>query len=103
MVLDSTVASDPVVIFEVLSKSTARTDRIDKNREYASTASVRRYIMLEQDQIAATVFERAGEDWVGHILAEDAVIHMPEIGIELPLAELYEGLDLSNPSIDEDG
>ncbi len=102
-VRSSTVATDPVVIFEVLSKGTARTDRIVKNREYASTASVRRYVMLEQDDIAATVFERVGERWVGSILAEDAVISMPEIGIELPLAELYEGLDLSNPPADEDG
>lgn len=103
MVLDSTIAASPVVIFEVLSKGTARTDRIAKNREYASTASVRRYVMLEQDQIAATVFERSGEDWVGHILAEDAVIDMPEIGIQLPLVELYERLDLSSPPADEEG
>ena len=99
----STVITDPVVIFEVLSESTARTDRIDKNREYASTASVRRYVMLEQDQIAATVFERVGDAWVGGILAADDTIRMPEIGIEIPLAELYEGLDFSNPPAGEDG
>jgi len=28
----------------------------------------------------------------------DAVLAMPEIGIELPLTELYEGLDLSQPA-----
>lgn len=89
----STVLTEPVVIFEVLSKSTARTDRVAKNREYAATASVRRYVMLEQGEIAATMFERVGDDWVGHILPPSAVIDMPEIGIELPLAELYEGLD----------
>jgi len=94
----STVLTEPVVIFEVLSKSTARTDRVAKNREYAATASVRRYVMLEQSEIAATMFERIGDDWVGHILAESAVIDMPEIGIELPLAELYEGLDFSQGS-----
>ena len=98
----STVASDPVVIFEVLSKGTARTDRVTKNREYASTASIRRYVMLEQDEIAATMFERVGEEWLGRILDGDAVIRMPEIGIEFPLAELYEGLDLPNPSDDQE-
>ena len=98
----STVASDPVVIFEILSKGTARTDRGAKNREYASTASVRRYVMLEQDEIAATMFERVGDDWLGRIRAGDAVLRMPEIGIELPLADLYEGLDLSSMSAEED-
>ncbi len=94
---DDTVAHEPVVIFEVLSRSTARVDRSEKNREYASTDSVRRYVMLEQHEIAATVFERVGDDWVGHILAAHAILHMPEIGIEVPLADFYEGLDFSEP------
>ncbi len=37
------------------------------------------------------MFERIGDDWVGHLLAAGAVLKMPEIGIELPLAELHEG------------
>jgi Uma2 family endonuclease len=92
----STVVPDPVVIFEVLSASTSDTDRYMKNSEYAATPSVRRYVMLEQDRVAATVFARAGDDWVGHILLADATLALPEIGIELPLAELYEGIDFSN-------
>lgn len=100
-VVCSTVANkalyvtDPVVIFEVLSDSTARVDFHDKNREYAATPSVRRYVILSQDQILATVFERIGDDWVGHILGQDAVIAMPEIDIAVPLAELYDGIDLT--------
>lgn len=88
----STVVHDPVVIFEILSEGTASTDRIIKNAEYRATPSVQRYVMLEQDRIGATVFSRAGDDWIGHILLEDALLTMPEIGIELPLAELYDGL-----------
>lgn len=88
------VLHEPVVIFEVLSKGTARTDRL-KNREYASTASVRRYIMLEQDAAVATVFRRLGGEWVGHTVGDDATLDMPEIGITIPLLDLYEGVDLS--------
>jgi Uma2 family endonuclease len=83
--------SDPVVIFEVLSESTARVDHVTKNAEYRATASV----PLEQDSQAATVFAGEGDRWVGSLLTGDAVRAMPEIGIEVPLAELYEGLDLS--------
>jgi Uma2 family endonuclease len=93
----STVVTDPVVIFEILSASTARIDHIDKNAEYRATPSVMRYVMLEQDSQAATVFAREGERWVGSLLTGDAVLAMPEIDIELPLTELYEGLDLSQP------
>ena len=97
----SQIAPNPVVVFEVLSNGTASKDRTVKNREYASTASIRRYVMLEQVRIAGTMFERVGDDWVGHLLDADAILRMPEIGIEIPIAELYEGVDLSNPSEDE--
>lgn len=90
--LNSTVVRDPVVIFEVLSPSTSGADRIVKTREYQATPSVQRYVILEQDRIAATVFARAAGNWVGHVLADDAILVMPEVEIELPLAELYDGL-----------
>ena len=50
----------PVVVFEVLSPSTSRTDRIEKLREYQATPSIQRYVILEQDSIAAMVFSRHG-------------------------------------------
>jgi Uma2 family endonuclease len=93
---DAKVVRDPVVIFEVLSESTGDTDRIVKNREYRDTPSVQRYVMLEQDRIGATVFARDGDDWTGHVLADGDVLAMPEIGIEVPLAELYTDLDFAD-------
>jgi Uma2 family endonuclease len=83
---------DPVVIFEVLSPSTAATDRITKAREYKAMPSVQHYVMIEQDSIGATVYTRANGDWRHQILIEDSLLALPEIGVELALAELYEGL-----------
>ena len=89
----STVLAEPVVIFEVISKSTGRTDRMVKNREYAGTDSVQRYVMLEQTAAEGMMFVRTAEaGWVGHILDADSVLRMPEIDIELPIAELYANL-----------
>ena len=51
----ATAVRDPVVIFEVLSPSTAAKDRIVKAREYQATPSVQRYVMLEQERVGATV------------------------------------------------
>jgi len=93
---DATVVRDPVIIFEILSPSTSSTDRIIKNREYEATPSVKRYVILEQDRVAATVFARSNGDWIGHVLTDSAVLSMPEIGTELPLAELYEGIPLDS-------
>ena len=88
----STVVSDPVVIFEVLSPATAAVDRIVKAREYQATPSVQRYVMLEQDRTGATVYARAGDGWTHEILIAESMLALPEIGVGLPLAELYEGL-----------
>ncbi len=84
---------NPTIVFEVLSPSTTQTDRIEKAREYQATPSVRRYIMLEQDGVAAVVYVRSGESWTHEILVADSVLALPEIGVTLPLAELYEGID----------
>jgi Uma2 family endonuclease len=92
---NATVVRDPVVIFEVLSESTAGIDLVTKNQEYSASPSVQRYIVLTQDAVGGTMFERVATDWVGHLLGADSVLRMPEIGIELPLAELYDGVDIA--------
>jgi Uma2 family endonuclease len=89
---DSTVIHDPIVVFEVISPSTEQTDRFTKNHEYAATPSIQRYVMLEQGVVGATVFARTGAEWIGRLLLADAVLHMPEIATEVPLAEFYTGL-----------
>jgi Uma2 family endonuclease len=96
--LGTKVVHDPVVLFEVLSDSTAATDTGAKNEEYAATPSVRRYIILRQDKVAGTMFERIGDDWIGHLLTADSVIRMPEIDIEVPLAEFYADIDFTADS-----
>ncbi len=88
----ATVVHEPVVVFEVLSPSTATKDRIVKAREYQATPSIRRYVMLEQDSVGATVYARSGETWTHEILVADSILALPEIGVSLPLAELYEGV-----------
>jgi Uma2 family endonuclease len=92
----STVVRDPVVVFEVLSDSTSRIDRIEKLREYSATSSIQRYVILEQDAIAATVFVRKGTDLVAAALTEDDILRMPEIDVEVPMSEFYVGIDLTD-------
>ncbi|MGI8841784.1 MAG: Uma2 family endonuclease [Caulobacteraceae bacterium] len=94
---DAKVIADPVVIFEILSDATSRTDHLTKNDEYARTPSVRRYVILAQDAPGGTMFERVGDDWVGHLLSRDSVLRMPELGAELPMSELYDGVDVAEP------
>jgi Uma2 family endonuclease len=87
---DALVVHEPVVVFEILSPSTSDTDRFEKNWNYRDTPTIQRYVMLEQSRCGATVFARNGEDWAGHVLPGDAALELPEAGITLALAELYE-------------
>ncbi len=89
------VVTDPVVVFDVLSESTSSTDRIEKNREYRDTPSVQRYVILEQTKAAATVYARSGDAWQAEILVGDAALVLPEVGVSVPLAELYEDVTFS--------
>ena len=82
------------MVFEVISPGTSRTDRIDKLREYQATASIRRYVILEQDSVGATVYSRLGPNWIVHVVTEGGVLPMPEIGIDLPLADIYADVPL---------
>jgi Uma2 family endonuclease len=92
---EQTVVRDPVVVFEVLSESTSRTDRIEKLREYGATPSIQRYVILEQDAIAAMVFVRTGGHLVVEALTAGDTLDMPEIGVTVPIAEFYADVELA--------
>lgn len=85
---------DPVVVFEVVSLSSVRTDRVTKLREYQAVPSIRRYIIIEPATVALTVLSRdhAGEAFRATGLTDTDILRLPEIGIEIPVAELYAGL-----------
>ena len=92
-----TIIRDPVAVFEVVSPSTSRTDRIVKLREYRETESIRKYVILEQDSIAATVFTRQGADRTVQTMTEVDTLSLPEIGVDLALAEIYSDVLLPPP------
>lgn len=84
---------NPVVIIEVLSPSTRRTDESEKRDAYFQIPSLRVYVLLEQDRAGAVVWRR-GEQGFGREVCEglDAVIALPEIEARLALAEAYEAV-----------
>lgn len=70
--------------------SAAGNDLVAKNAKYGETPSVKRYVILQQTSAAAIVFSHRAGEWATNIVAgTDAVIGLPEIGIDLPLADIY--------------
>lgn len=78
---------EAMVLFEVASDDTAETDRGDKRAEYAQLPGIRRYVMLEQSSIAATVLERTANGWAETRPA--AELPLPELGVILPFPAIY--------------
>lgn len=95
---DTKIVHDPVVLFEILSPNTAHTDLVLKNAEYCGTPSVKRHVVLEQNHIGATMFTREADTWSEEKRYPGDTLEMPEIGISIPLAEFYIGLDFETES-----
>jgi len=89
------VATAPVLIAEVLSPSSATLDLGDKAAEYLRLPSLATYLVLSQDEIKAWVYLKGAEEHAGPepIRGADATIRVPALGIELPLAEIYRGVE----------
>lgn len=102
---DAYVVPGVVAVFEVLSPTSGRIDRIVKLREYRAVPSIRRYVILEHASIGLIVLKRAsaGEDWTATALTAEDTLQMPELGAEIPVAEFYEGIELSPPADDDAG
>lgn len=85
---------EPVVIVEVLSRSSRRTDEGEKKDAYLAIPTLSVYVLLEQETPAAVVFRRTEQGFVREVYEGlQAVVPLGEIGTELPLAEVYEGVE----------
>lgn len=83
----------PTLIFEVLSGSTRRLDLGEKKDAYLSISSVDVYLVAEQSEPAVIAFRRTDTGFEREVWSDlDAVIDFPDLGIELPLSEIYEGV-----------
>ncbi len=92
---------NPVVVFEVVSPSSVRTDQGLKLREYHAVPTIKRYVLIEQTGIMVTVHSRQrAEPWTTTVLTDGDVLATPEIGIEVPIAAFYAGTELATPEPD---
>jgi len=84
---DDTV--EPTVGFEVSSPSTALTDRRVKAAEYAVVPGILAYVMVETDRAEITIRRRSTGWDAQTVEGLDAELRLPEIGVTIPLADLY--------------
>jgi Uma2 family endonuclease len=89
---------EPVFIVEVLSPGTAAHDRQAKSADYRRIDSLREILLIDSESVFAEVLRRAGEHWITEVAqGRDALLTLTSVGLEVAMADLYEGIDLAEP------
>ncbi|MEM1297519.1 MAG: Uma2 family endonuclease [Verrucomicrobiota bacterium] len=93
---EDTFQDEPVLIAEVLSESTRRIDEGEKKDAYLTISSLGVYLMVEQERPLAVAMARTPNGFERTVYKGlDAIVPLPDLETELPLAEIYEGADFS--------
>ena len=86
---------DAVVLFEIISPSTAGRDLKWKRVAYTGMAALTHYVVIAQDAVDVVVFARDNGFVEQRFRSLDDVIAFPSLDISLPLGEIYHGIDLA--------
>ena len=87
---DQTFVDDPVVIVEVLSAGTARTDLRIKLEEYRELPSVDTIVFVDIATERLRIIQRTGPAGWNDVMHTEAVdVALPSLGLTLPHAEIF--------------
>jgi Uma2 family endonuclease len=89
---DDDFETEPCLLIEVLSPSTAANDRLGKFGVYTGLPSLQTYLMIEQAERRIYAYERRGDEWVLTELRQAGEIALPCLGRRLSLDEVYIGV-----------
>lgn len=84
---DDYTADKPILIIEVMSKSTAFKDRTKKLWDYAKIESLQEYATLEQDRKMVTLYRRRNE-WAGESYSAGEMV-FESIGLTMTVDGVY--------------
>lgn len=83
----------PLLLIEVLSPSTERHDRRIKLPAYQRIGSLQEIVLIDSDMPFAELYRRQWDIWtVQSIQGIDSLLPFASIGVEIAMAELYEGI-----------
>ena len=87
--------TNPILVIEVLSKSTATYDRGDKFYLYRQIASLQEYVLIEQDKAQIEIYKREGLLWkITRIKGLDNSLSMSSIDLDIDLTKIYYRVNL---------
>ena len=99
---DQYVRTNPILIIEVLSPSTMRTDLTEKFENYQSIDSLLEYVVVSQDTPFLRVFRRRN-NWQSEAYYADDILSLESVGLDIKIEDIYRrvrkevGLDVPFP------
>ncbi len=90
----SQIINSPVLVVEVLSKSTEMTDRFVKLALYQAKESIQEIIFISQIIQRVEVFSRTTTDWIYHQYGSGQSILLTSLDIEIEVRQLYRRLSI---------
>ena len=80
----------PVIIVEVLSKSTASIDTNEKLEEYIKIPSLSHYLIVAQDKVSVQVYSRDKVFWQFKTYnSKEEMIILKDLSLEIEVKEIY--------------
>ncbi|MFK8164005.1 MAG: Uma2 family endonuclease [Lewinella sp.] len=90
--------TNPALIVEVLSESTAEYDRTDKFTAYRQLDSFREYILIDSRRMRVDTFYRETKEFwhIRSYFTPDHEVVVRTLGLQLPMEVIYEGIEFVN-------
>lgn len=87
---------NPIIVVEVLSKSTQKYDRTGKFDKYKTLESLREYVLIRQDQHYAEVWYREKPGyWQETIITDiNGEIPLQSVGVTLQMQRVYKNVEI---------
>ena len=86
---------NPILVVEALSQSSVYRDRVEKQQLYLLAPSIQHYLIIDQFSVDVELLSRADNRWQSRRFTNiNDVIHIPALDCDLPLAEIYERIEL---------
>src|SRR6266568_679169 len=91
---ESQIIDAPVLVVEVLSRSTEMTDRFVKLALYQAKESIQEIVFISQVIQRVEVFSRSATDWLYHQYGAGQSFHLRSLDIEIGVRQLYRRLSI---------
>ena len=98
---DHYMVKKPIIIVEVASEDSWRTDTFTKRKEYTALSSLKYYIIVSQVEMQVEIYTREANNWTfNHFELPDETIELPDFNLKIALLDIYHRVKFGDAKTD---